>query len=94
MIEDYSQAAVVRTVHILKSGELVWTREEYEKVKDRFDWVDQRFMLTEILRLRQLTDNGKQTLIAVYEEGQIIKSFMNTDHNFHLSDLSPAAVIE
>lgn len=94
MIEDFNQAAVVRTVHILNTGELVWTREEYEKVKHRFEWVDQRFMLSEILRLRNLTDNGKQTIIAVYETGRVIKSFMNTDHNFHLSDLSPAVVAE
>jgi hypothetical protein len=94
MIEDFNQAAIVRTVHILTTGELVWTREEYEKVKERFDWVDQRFILSEILRLRRLTDNGRQTIIAIYELGRTIKPFMNLDHNFHLSDLSLAPLTE
>jgi hypothetical protein len=87
MIEDFNSPAIVRTVHILESGELVWSRADYEKVKERFAWVDQRFILSEILRLRSLTDNGRQTLIAIYETGRRIKQFMNIDHNFHLADL-------
>jgi hypothetical protein len=94
MLEDFNQAAVVRTVHILSTGALVWTREDYENIKDRFDWVDQRFILSEILRLRRLTDNGRQSIIAIYETGRIIKPFMNLDHDFHLSDLSLAPLEE
>lgn len=87
MIEEYNVPASVRTVHVLASGELIYSREEYEKVKDRFTWVDQQFILSEILRLRRLTDNGKQTLIAVYEEGRLVKSFMNLGFDFHPTDV-------
>lgn len=87
MIEDFSVPAVVSTVHILSTGEMIWSREEYEKVKDRFTWVDRHYILSEVLRLRTLTDNGRKTIIAIYETGRQIRKFMNIDHNFHISDL-------
>jgi hypothetical protein len=72
---------------VLLSGELIYSREDYEKVKDRFSWVDQHFILSEVLRLRRLTDTGKQSVIAIYENGRHIKPFMNLQYDFHPNDL-------
>lgn len=88
MLENYNTPASVRTVHVLSSGKLIYSREEYEKVKERFSWVDQQFVLSEILRLRRLTDNGRQSIIAIYENEQIIKPFMNINYDFHPADLT------
>lgn len=87
-MQNCNLPATVRTVHVLSTGQLVWSREDYEKVKERFDWVDRQFILSEILRLRRLTDNGGQSIIAIYETSRSIRQFMNIDHNFHPSDLS------
>ena len=87
MSENYNVPASVRTVHVLLSGELIYSREDYEKVKERFSWVDQHFILSEVLRLRRLTDNGKQSVIAIYENGHLIKPFMNLQYDFHPNDL-------
>jgi hypothetical protein len=86
MLENFNAPASVSTVHILTSGELIFSREDYERVKERFAWVDQQFILAEILRLRRLTDNGKQSVIAIYEDGKRIKPFMNLEHDFHPVD--------
>ncbi|MBC7948526.1 MAG: hypothetical protein H7Y42_11635 [Chitinophagaceae bacterium] len=95
MMEDHTVPASVRTVYVLDSGELIYSREDYEKIRERFAWVDQHFVLSELLRLRRLTDNGKQSLIAIYETGRVIKPFLNIDHNFHQADLvSPSRVAE
>jgi len=75
MSENYNVPASVRTVHVLLTGELIYSREEYERVKERFSWVDQHFILSEVLRLRRLTDTGKQSVIAIYENGHLIKPF-------------------
>lgn len=80
-------AASVRTVHILSNGDLIYSLEDYEKVKERFAWVDRSRIVAEILRLRRLTEVGKQSIIAVYEDGETIKAFLNLEDDFHPSDL-------
>ena len=87
MLEEYHVPANVRTVHVLATGELIYSREDYEKVKEKFSWVDQQFILSEILRLRRLTDNGRQSIIAIYENEKKIKPFLNIDNEFHPTDL-------
>jgi len=91
-IESYNvpPSASVRTVHILSNGDLVYSLEDYEKVKDRFAWVDRGRIVSEILRLRRLTEIGKQSIIAVYEDGETIKAFLNLENDFHPSDLQIA----
>ncbi|MDP4262209.1 MAG: hypothetical protein Q8941_06725 [Bacteroidota bacterium] len=74
--------AKVSTVHILKTGEIITSLEEYLKVQDRFSWVDQAQIISTIFRLRRLTESPKKSVIVIYEEGRIIKEFVNVDESF------------
>jgi hypothetical protein len=74
--------ARVYTVHILKTGEIVTTLEDYLKVQDRFAWVDQAYIISTIFRLRRLTESPKKSIIVIHEEGQIIKEYINVEENF------------
>ena len=77
---------LVSTVHILKSGEVVNSVEDYLKVEDRFSWVDKAQLVSKILQLRRLTDDNKRSVIVIYEEGHLIKEFVNVEKEFvHLS---------
>ncbi|HEV8283917.1 MAG TPA: hypothetical protein VGQ09_06390 [Chitinophagaceae bacterium] len=82
-----SHAGSVRTVHILKTGELIFSLEDYRKVQDRFSWVDRSFVLSEIFRLRPLTDAGRFSFVAIYEESKLIKPLLNLEPEFYLSQL-------
>ena len=83
-LQDYkpSPFGTVNTIHILKSGEIVSSLAEYEKVEQRFSWVNKRYILLKLLHLRNLTDNNKKSVIAIYEDGQHIKEFINVDPAF------------
>jgi hypothetical protein len=72
----------VCTVHILNTGEIISNVEDYLKFERRFDWVDRKFIIEKILHLRQLTDEQKRSVIAIYEDGKQIKEFINVDHSF------------
>ncbi|MBS1564610.1 MAG: hypothetical protein JST39_09485 [Bacteroidetes bacterium] len=72
----------VNTMHVLSSGEIIDSLEAYEKVADRFAWVNRSFIIAKILQLRQLTDDHKQSVIVLYEEGQRIREFVNVDEGF------------
>lgn len=85
-----SHSASVRTVHILKTGELIFSLEDYKKVQDRFSWVDRSLVLSEIFRLRPLTDPGRYSFVAIYEEAQLIKPLLNLEPEFYLSQLQLA----
>jgi hypothetical protein len=74
--------AKVHTVHILKTGEIITSLEDYLKVQERFTWVDQATIITTIFRLRRLTDSPKKSVIVIYEEGQLIKEYVNVDESF------------
>ncbi|HUQ65857.1 MAG TPA: hypothetical protein VM101_06870 [Flavitalea sp.] len=77
----------VRTIYILRTGEQVSSREEFEKVKDSFEWLDKKVLLTEMLYARSLTNQHSRSIIAVYEEQKSMKLFLNLDADFHLNDL-------
>lgn len=77
----------VQTVYISHSGEQYVSRSEFELVKERFDWVDKKVLLTEMLHVRALTNAGCRSIIAVYEEGKTIKTFLNLSADFHPNDL-------
>lgn len=72
----------VNTLHILKTGEVISSHDQYQFVEDRFNWVDKPGIISRILRLRLVTDSHKKTIIAIYEDGQIIKEFVNVDDYF------------
>ena len=61
---------IVNTIHILRSGEVVSSVDGYMKVEDRFLWVD------------KLTDDHKRSVIVIYEEGHIIREYVNVEHEF------------
>jgi hypothetical protein len=82
-----SHSGNVRTVHILKTGELIFSLEDFKKVQDRFSWVDRTFVLSEIFRLRPLTDAGRYSFVAIYEENKLIKPLLNLEPEFYLSQL-------
>lgn len=77
----------VETIYVLSSGTLVRSRTEYEQVRDLFDWVDKKVVLSELLHLRGMTDAGKKSILAIYEKGKSIKTFLNLENDFHISDV-------
>jgi len=74
--------ARVYTIHVLKTGEIITSLEDYLKVKERFEWVDQGQIISTIFRLRRLTDNPRKSIIVIYEEGRVIKEHVNVEENF------------
>ncbi|MBC7947793.1 MAG: hypothetical protein H7Y42_07935 [Chitinophagaceae bacterium] len=74
--------AKVSTVHILKTGEMISSLDDYMKVQDRFDWVDQSQIIAAIFRLRRLTESPKKSVIAIYEETHAVKEYVNVDETF------------
>lgn len=89
MNNDFSS---VQTIYILSSGEHVVSREDFESVKSRFDWLDKKILLTEMLQVRGFTNAGAKSIIAVYEDGKQVKTFLNLDNDFHLNDLNVQAL--
>jgi hypothetical protein len=77
-----SDFGIVSTMHILSSGEIVSSLAEYQKVEDRFSWVDRSYIVSKILQLRKLTDDTKRSVIVIYEEGHMIKEYINVEHAF------------
>jgi hypothetical protein len=77
----------VETIYVLASGALIRSRIDYERVKDLFVWLDKKMVLTELLHLRAMTEAGKQSILAIYEVGKTIKTFINLENDFHISDL-------
>lgn len=74
--------AKVTTVHVLKTGEIITSLEDYLKVQDRFSWVDQAYIIATVFRLRRLTDSPRKSIIVIYEEGQVIKEYVNVEESF------------
>jgi hypothetical protein len=74
--------AKVNTVHILKTGEIISSLEDYLKVQDRFAWVDQAYIISTIFRLRRLTESPKKSVIVIYEEGRVVKEHINVEESF------------
>ena len=77
-----SHFGMVSTMHILKSGEIISSLAEYQKVEERFSWVDRSYIVSKILQLKKLTDDTKKSVIVIYEEGHLIKEFVNVEHAF------------
>jgi hypothetical protein len=72
----------VNTMHVLVSGEIICSREGYEKVQQRFDWADRTKCIQRILQLRSLTHNGKKSVIVFYEAGHLVKEHINVETDF------------
>ena len=75
----------VTTVHILGDGQIITTLPDFQRVEDRFAWVSRADMIARILTLRRITDPEKKSIIAIYEEGQTIREFVNLDEHFPIA---------
>jgi hypothetical protein len=83
-MHDYqvSERGIVSTIHVLKSGEILSSVQDYMKFEDRFSWVDKTYIITKILELRKKTDDSKRSYLVIYEDGNIIREFINVDQFF------------
>jgi len=75
-------AVFVSTIHVLNTGEIIESREGFEKVQERFLWADRKTAIQRILQLRSMTDLGKKSIIVYYEKGHQIKEHINIEANF------------
>jgi len=83
-VDDYrvSERGVVSTIHVLNTGEIISSVQEYMKVEDRFSWVDRTFIVSKILELQKKTDDRRRSFIVIYEDGNLIREFVNVDEGF------------
>jgi hypothetical protein len=83
-VDDYrvSERGVVSTIHVLNTGEIISSVQDYMKVEDRFSWVDRTFIISKILDLQKRTDDRKRSFIVIYEDGNLIREFVNVDQGF------------
>jgi hypothetical protein len=77
-----SNNMLVSTMHVLSDGEIIASREGFEKVQQRFDWADRKTCIQRILQLKSLTSDGKKSIIVFYEAGHLIKEHINVETNF------------
>ena len=77
-----SSPSKVTTVHILNNGQIVGSLQEFQLVEERFSWVSRADMISRLLTLRRVTDPDKKSIIAIYEEGRVIREFVNLDEHF------------
>ena len=83
-VDDYrvSERGLVSTIHVLNTGEIISSVQDYMKVEDRFSWVDRTFIISKILELQKKTDDRKRSFIVIYEDGNLIREFVNVDQGF------------
>ena len=72
----------VSTVHVLKSGEIIYSLQEFLKIESRFSWVDKKYLVGKILELQKKTDDRRRSFLVFYEEGNQIREFVNMDQSF------------
>jgi len=75
-------AVFVSTIHVLNTGEIIESREDFEKVQERFSWADRKTAIQRILQLRSITTLGKKSVIVYYEKGHQIKEHINVETDF------------
>ncbi len=83
-VEDFriSEKGFVSTIHVLSGGEIIYSLQDFMKIENRFSWVDKRLLVTKILELQKKTDDKKQSYIVIYEDGNMIREFLNVDVGF------------
>lgn len=77
-----AERGFVSTIHVLSDGEIIYSVEDFMKIENRFSWVDKKFLVRRILDLRKKTDDRKRSYIVIYEEGNMIREFLNVDQTF------------
>jgi len=83
-VENYriSERGFVTTIHILNTGEIIYSVHDFMKVEDRFSWVDKKYLVGKILELQKKTDDHKRSYLVIYEEGNLIREVLNVDQAF------------
>ena len=83
-IEDsrISDKGFVSTIHVLSGGEIIYSVQDFMKIESRFSWVDKRLLVGKILELQKKTDDRKHSYIVIYEDGNLIREFLNVDQTF------------
>jgi hypothetical protein len=83
-VEDLriSEKGFVSTIHVLSGGEIIYSLHDFMKIENRFSWVDKRLLVSKILELQKNTDDKKQSYIVIYEDGNMIREFLNVDVGF------------
>ena len=72
----------VSTIHVLNTGEILYSNQQYQAFEDRFIWVDRKTLVSRILALQKLTDDHKISYLVLYEEGKRMREYVNMDHGF------------
>ncbi len=83
-VEQYQlpKFMMVSTMHVLASGEIIDSREAFEKVQDRFAWADRTYIIRRILQLGAITTESKKSIMVFYEDGHLIREFINVEKEF------------
>lgn len=77
-----SERGFVSTVHILKSGEMIYSLQDFLKIESRFSWVDKKYLVGKILELQKKTDDRRRSFLVIYEDGNQIREYVNMDQTF------------
>jgi len=77
-----SEKGFVSTVHVLKSGEIIYSLQDFMKIENRFSWVDKKYLVTKILELQKKTDDRRRSFLVIYEDGNQIREYINMDQTF------------
>ncbi len=77
-----SSRGFVSTIHVLNTGEILCSNQEYREFEDRFIWVDRKTLVSRILALQKLTDDHKISYLVLYEEGNRMREYVNMEQGF------------
>ena len=77
-----SEKGFVSTIHVLNNGEIIYSVQDFMKIESRFSWVDKKLLVSRILEMQKKTDDRKSSYLVIYEEGNVIREFLNVDHGF------------
>jgi len=78
----FSEKGFVSTVHVLKTGEIIYSLQDFLKIESRFSWVDKKYLVTKILELQKKTDDRRRSFLVIYEDGNQIREYINMDQTF------------
>jgi hypothetical protein len=77
-----SERGFVSTVHVLKNGEMIYSLQDFQKIENRFSWVDKKYLISKILELQRKTDDRRRSFLVIYEDGNQYREYVNMDQTF------------
>ena len=72
----------IQTFHVLESGEIISSLNEFLPVEEKFKWVDKKDMIKRVIALRSRTEPGSRSALVYYENGKMVKEFLNVLEGF------------